>query len=249
MYPEELTDVQARYAASDKVYWKVQSYGGLHAQEFGGVYIDEASHAGVVSLWTTDLPIHAAAIREWVGPDARVAFLPARYPEYELRRLQDELGRDWRAEWIAEIPAMVTGVGVDIHSSQVVFEISSAEPEAEAIIAAHYGLDDRLRVESDGTGAYLIPDGTVDGMVVGFAGRHHGLNLDWESTVPGSCGGGIGYGVREDGTFELPCQAGERMIIVERRDADGERWVEIGRGTVTVPADGRVSLTIEVSDP
>jgi len=253
VYPEEVTDAQDRFAESRWVASKVQSYGGLHAQEFGGLYIDEASHAGVVSLWTTDLPMHAATIREWVGPDARVAFLPARYPEYQLRRIQGEVTGDFRADWIAAIPAQMTGVGVDIHVSQVVIDISSANPDAPAIVAAHYDLGDRLRVESDGTGASLIPHGWVDGTVIGLRNASDAwYSLDWESTEPGTCGGGdMGYGMAPDGTFALPCQAGERTIKVIRQEAgdeDGD-WEEIGRGTVTVPADARVSLTIEVSDP
>ncbi len=225
----------------------IQRYAGAHGDEFGGLYIDEASHAGVVSLWTDHLAEHAGAIRRAVGPDARVAVGQVRFAESHLRVLQDQISADWQADWVTEIPAAFQSVGVDIQTSQVTVDISSANPDAVAIIEAHYDLGHQLRVESDGTGVALLPWGTVTGRVTGMgdlAGR--ALGLDWESADVGSCGGGdMGFGVNVNGRYELPCQIGTWTIIVV--DSTGDDPIrELGRGTVKVVADKTVTLDIHL---
>lgn len=247
VYPEEFEDFQRRHAESMDVVPIVQRYAGAHRDEFGGLYIDEASHVGVVSLWTDHLAEHAGAIRKAVGPEARVAFGQVRYAESHLRVLQDQISADWRADWVTEIPAEFQSVGVDIQTSQVTVEVSSANPDAVAIIESHYDLGHQLRVESDGTGVALLPVGWITGRVTGtenLAGRD--LGLDWESPDLGSCGGGdMGFGVNAKGRYELPCQIGTWTIIVV--DFTGDDPVrELGRGTVEVLADKTVTLDIHL---
>jgi hypothetical protein len=247
MYPAEVEDMEARYQASREAAMIVHDYAASHADEFGGLYIDEGSHTGVVSLWTGHLAEHAAAINALAGPDARLAFDTASYPEAELRALQDRLTDDWRDDWLDEIPAAMESIGVDIFTSQVLMEVSSANPDAVTIIESHYQLGDRLRVESDGTGAALIPGGRIKGVVTNLGGIDpYDLELRFANPVPGDCGGGdIGYGVGRDGHFRVPCQAGARTIIVVRQANDGTDQ-ELGRGTVTVVAGETVDLTIRL---
>jgi hypothetical protein len=246
LYPEELADFHRRHDESGAVAPIVRNYAGLHADEFGGLYIDEGTRAGVVSLWTDHLAEHAAGVRKAVGPDARVAFGQVRYAEVDLRRLQNQVSAEWKADWMAAIPAAFQSVGVDIEASQVRFQVSSANPDAEAIIEAHYGFGDRMRVESDGTGRILIPWGTVTGRVTGITSKDTWLSLHWTSPDLGDCGGGdMGYGVNDDGRFELPCQVGTWTIIVVAIAPD-ETFRERGRGTVEVVADKTVTLDIDL---
>ncbi len=249
VYPEEFTETQHRYGEDQDVIKIVLPYTTAHADEFGGVYIEEETHTGVVTLWTDHIEAHAAAIREAVGPDARVAFGTVRYPEAELRKLQEKISEGLWAKWIANVPASFEHVGVDIIASQVVIGISSANPDAERIVAEHYGLGDRLRVESDGTGRALIPWGTVKGRVIGISGREAWqLNLRWTSEDSvGECGGGdMGFGVSDRGRFELPCQVGTWTISVVAMQPD-ETVREFGHGTVKVVAGETVTLDINVS--
>ena len=247
VYPEEFEDAQRRFAESQDVVPIIQRYAGAHRDEFGGLYIDEASHVGVVSLWTDHLAEHAGAIRKAVGPDARVAFGQVRFAESQLRVLQDRISADWQADWVTEIPAAFQGVGVDIQTSQVTVDISSANPDAVAIIEAHYDLGHQLRVESDDTGVALLPWGTVTGRVRGIADlRAWNLSLNWESRDSGECGGGdMGFGVNDKGQFELPCQIGTWTIIVVDSSSD-DSVRELGRGTVEVLADKTVTLDIHL---
>lgn len=249
VYPEEFEDTQRRYEESRAATPIVQSYAGLHADEFGGLYIDEGTHAGVVSLWTDDLAVHAAAIRDLAAPGTRLAFGQVRYPHAELRRLQDVVTAEWDADWVAAIPARFQGVGVSLRHNAVVVEVSSANPDAEATIAAHFDAGDRVIVESDGTGWVFIPWSAVKGRVEpvrAAAGRD--LNLEWTTDGLGTCGGGdMGFGISDDGTFDLPCQVGTWTIIVKESSGDG--WVEIGRGTVEVREGVDARLTIQIDAP
>lgn len=245
VYPEEFEDVQRRFDESMSVTKIVLGYTGAHGDEFGGLYIDEATHVGVVTLWTDHLAEHAGAIRKAVGPEARVAFGQVRYAEADLRVIQDRVGEDWWADWVADIPASFQSVGVDIKASQVVVEISSANPDAVAIVESHYDLGDRLRVESDGTGRALIPYGTVTGRVTGIddLDAWH-LSLAWDGPKVGVCGGGdMGYGINDRGRYELPCQVGTWTIRLLAIGPD-EVAREVGRGTVEVKAGETVTLDI-----
>jgi hypothetical protein len=90
--------------------------------------------------------------------------------------------------------------------------------------------------------------GTVMGRVVTAGGRAPGANnlmVDGIGDGPGVCGGGdIGYGVGEDGRFQIPCARGGWTIIVQARGEGGGEWITIGQVHVTVPADGTVRARI-----
>ena len=247
VYPEEFTEAVDRNARAQEVALIVRGYADTHLDEFGGLYLDLATHTDVVSLWTDHLSEHAATIRAKTGPGPTLAFGQVRYSEVELRRLQDLITAQWRAPWIAAIPAVMEGVGVETLENMVVVEVSSANPDAAAIIAAHFDVGDRMRVESDGTGVRLIPWGTVKGRVTPLDGIDLGETaLAWTSTDSGECGGGdMGFGVTRDGTFELPCQVGTwtiKLVHVGNDGIDGE----LGHGTVKVSAGKTSWVTIHL---
>ena len=239
-YPEEFTDVTTRFDESRAMAQLVQGCADAHRDEFGGLYIEESAHTGLVSLWTDHLAEHAADIRAKAGPSARLAFGKVRYAEAELRTLQHRVTKEWRAPWVARIPAAFEGVGFDVYANAVIVEISSADPDAATIVADHFGVGDRLQVESDGTGVRLIPWGTIRGRVEPIPGSHTWLDLAWSSSDSGECGGGdMGFGVNQQGMFELPCQIGTWTIkVMDHREDDTQ--VEIGRATVKV-RKGRVT--------
>lgn len=245
VYPEEFEDAQGRFDEDYRVQPIVIDYTSNHADEFGGIYLDEATHAGVVTLWSGHIAEHAAAIRAAVGPDARVAFGEVPYPEAELRRIQDEIDLNALDSWARTIPASIQGLGVDIKASQAVLDVSSANPDAPALIEEHLGYGDRLRVDSDGTGAALLPRGTVKGHILPLDGvDRQNLSLQWTSADPGDCGSGdIGYGIDEHGHFEVPCQVGSRTFIVFDIGPNGGNR-ERGRATIDVAADTTARVTI-----
>jgi len=250
MLPAETASLFARNDLPDPVRRVLDAYG--HTDEFGGLYIDNAQGGVVVVLWTTDPAVHDAAIRPMLPACHPVEFRQVRWSERELRGWQDRISADM--DWMTDIAAKLTGVGVDTSDNVVAIDISSANPDAADLIVAHYAAPDgMIRVISDGTGAHLLPSGTVVGHVLMADGRPPGMNdlmLDAGSPddPPGWCGGGdIGYGIGEDGGIEFPCKVGRRTILVRDWVPDGHaEHPVVASLVVDVPAGGEVEVEIRL---
>jgi hypothetical protein len=246
LMPAELADLNGRSANADAVRDAVREYTDLHPSEFAGVYVDQQHGGAFTTLWTGHLDEHAAAIQRRVRPGTKLAFRLVMYPYRDLRALQERIGRD--TDWMRALAIAIEGVGVDVIGNRVDIDVSSANPNATSLILAHYAAPfGMIKVTSDGTGAELVPWGTVHGHVVDSAGKAPGetvagkLNIDWTSDGPGTCGGGdVGFGVADGGGFELPCQAGGHTIQIEVLDA----LRAIGRGHVVAVQGETANLTI-----
>ena len=255
LLPEEIAEIDARAVNADAVVVAIDRYTAAHADEFGGLYLDQEHAAGAVTtLWTAHLDQHAAAMRALVHPTARIAFKAARFTYAELRAFQDRISADWG--WMRDVGIAPMGVGVDIIANRVEIDVSSADPDAAPIVTDYYAAPPgMLAVISDGTGAALIRSGTIRGRVLDANGRPPGerlvteLILQWTSDGPGDCGGGdIGYGLLGDGSFELPCQAGGHTIQVQIGIPDAG-WQTIASGHVVAIADAVVNLEIRLDGP
>jgi hypothetical protein len=250
MLPSEETLLFSRNPRTEVVQAALARYG--HVDEFGGLWIDQSIGGVVVLAWTRDLARHESAMRAELPACFPVLFRQVTWSEVELRDLQDRIAADW--DWFAEIPAAPQGVGADVTESVVEIDVSSANPAAADIILAHYGAPaGMLRVRSDGTGAALLPTGTVRGVVVLADGSPPGdaagsFHLsDAPGGDPGWCGGGdVGYGVAEDGSFEYPCKVGRRVLQILDLGAGEDPHPVIGQATVIVPANGVVNVRIVV---
>lgn len=251
LLPQEEQSLFARNELPTPVQAVLADYG--HGDQFGGLYIDNALGGVVVVLWTGDVAAHEAAIRPRLPECHPVVFLQVRWSEAELRRWQDRISADWN--WMATIPAAPRGVGADIMANVVTVDVSSANPNAAAIIVGHYGAPaGMIRVQSDGTGAALLPWGTVKGRVLLADGRRPGPNdlmvsYGSENDPPGSCGGGdVGYGVPADGAFEYPCQIGRRTIQIQDWIPDGDPHPVVASAVVEVEANGVVTVEIRLPE-
>jgi hypothetical protein len=250
----ELQEFERRQRTTRAVQSIVDSYAAGHPDEFGGMSVDQSRGVVVIVLWTGHLAEHEAALRAKLAPDAAIEFRQARWSERELRALQDKVVRNDEA-WFAAIGASPQRVGVDIVENAVVIGISSANPDAPALIVAHYGLPEgMLRVESDGTGAALLPSGTVKGVVVRRDGQPLGdigslMVQEGPGGPPGWCGGGdVGFGVTDDGTFEYPCKIGLRTVQI--LDIGGPPPNDVlGEAQVEIPAGAVVFVQIEIDPP
>lgn len=249
MLPEEEAEFQDRQSDFEQVATAVNAYAVGRGDEFGGVWIDQERHT-VVAAWTANAELHRIGILAQLGGFGPLEVRLVAHAEQDLAALQDRIVAE-RA-WLDTIPAAFISSGVMTMENRVTLDVSSANPDAEALIMAHFGVGpDMLLVHSDGTGILLQPRGTVQGTVVTAAGAHPGRNdymLAWTPDRPGSgdCGSMVGEGVPEDGRFELPCAPGGWTIAVQQSVGDG--WVDIGRGHVVVPPGGEVELRITL-DP
>jgi hypothetical protein len=176
------------------------------------------------------------------------------FADHDLLALQDRISGDW--DWMRAFAIAPVGVWMDVSANHVEIDVSSANSEAASIIVAHYAMPaGMISVLSDGTGAALIPGGTVHGRVVDAIGKPPGdavandLNLGWTSDGPGDCGGGdIGYGVTGEGQFELPCQAGGHTIEVQISVPE-DGWKAIASGHVIAIEGATVELVIRLDAP
>jgi len=154
-------------------------------------------------------------------------------------------------DWMISIPAVFQSAGVDIVRNVTLVSVSSANPAAVDLIEAHNGFGAALDVESDGTGAALLPWGTIAGRVRTPSGGlppSADYYLRWSGNGPGDCGvGDVGYGLSPEGAFTLPCQQGTWTIEVTVPGDDG--WRPVGVGTVTVLAGRTSTLEITLSQP
>lgn len=248
LLPDEEAFIWARQERLHQYVGLVQRYAAEHPEDYGGLYLDNAN-SRLATLWSANLGTHQAAIRALAGVDAPVVVLPVRWTEAELRGVQDRF--DWQWAGFADVQAMPMGVGADLSRNLVSIDISSANPDAPQLIAqrlaASLGVPvEMLEVTSDGTGVELLPSGTVKGSVRLADGSRPGRNVlmvDGRADTIGYCGGGdIGYGVGENGRFEIPCKAGAYTIVIQGPSPTGEGWVVVGRAHVTVLAD-RVTTT------
>lgn len=251
LYPEEEAKLLADQADQDVAVQAIQAYAADHADEFAGLYVDRDEHPGVVTaLWTGHLELHERAISEALG-GRLVLHRLVRYGYADLQAITERIKAD--QGWMKAIPARMWGLGVHERENIIVLEVSSAEPTAVQQIEDHYHLGDQLRVVSDGTGAMLIPAGWVKGRVIPPGSKRidedaH-LMLDSTSSDPGHCGGGdIGFGIAHDGTFEYPCQAGTRTILVLKSGGEDGDWYPIGSATVKVRAGKTVKVTIHLTE-
>jgi len=245
MLPEEEAAFEASQASYDDITAAVQGYAATVPEAFGGLYIDQSAHR-VVALFTTEPEANRVAILARLGRFGPLQVRQVRYTEAELRDLQDRIPGELAGAWIGEIGAAWTGVGVDTINNRVELSISSANPAAPALVAAHLRVPaDELSVVSDGTGVELMARGWVDVSVTVGAGASMppgGWMLDWTGDRPGSCGGGdVGFGVAPGQVTRLPCTVGGWRIDI----VDDARHV-VASGHVKVAANSHVPLKLAV---
>ena len=259
LLPSEFDELMSRTANAEDIIAIVQAEAAKAPNDYCGMYLDNANEGAVTSSWKSNRLIHEIAIRTQVRPNARIAFRDCRWSEPEQEAAMERIRAiDYR--WMEEeIPAALQGYGFDTIKDQLHMEISSAVPNAPDLVRRHYeeaGLPvGMLLVTSDGTGAVLLPWGSVKVTAVDVDGeriRDMGLLMlvGSDGSGPGQCGGGdMGYTVGSDGVGELPCQVGSWTIQVVGEfhpdtgfDVHGSARVQVREGETT-------KVTIVVKDP
>ena len=242
MTPDEAAGFEARQASFDEVAAAVQAYAATVPDEFGGVYLDQ-QNGRVVAQFTAHLERHRQAILNRLGKAAPLVLEQVTYTEADLRALQDRITADMG--WVKSINAAPTSVGVDTIKNCTVFTISSTNPDAPALILAHYGQPTgKLRVESDGTGIYLMPRGWVDVSVKvarGASPPPGGWEIDLVGDGPGLWGGEVGWGAVPGVVAKVPATVGGWTVNL----LDDQRQA-IGTGHASVVAGKHVKLVIQV---
>ncbi len=252
MTPDELATLQRRNASADAIIETVKSYGAEHPDAWAGAYID--SDRNVVAMFTQDLDVHEAALRSRLGPAAPLIVRGVDWTDVQLqavfRRIQDD---GLKRGWFLAHGIYPLGLGVDTIANQVEVEVSSARTDLDAVLEARYDAFGMLEITSDGTGARLMPTGTLAGRVVDATGAPvalAGIELTSDVTGAGTVSD-VGMITDSKGRFEIPdVTAVTYDVIVYTFDSSDTKHV-LGHAPATV-LPGRttnVTITIRTAEP
>jgi hypothetical protein len=261
LLPSEFDELMSRSANADEIVTIVQEEAAKAPGDYCDVYLDNAREGAVTSLWKSNRLVHELAIRARVRPGAPIAFGDCRFSQPEQEAAMDKL-RAFDHHWMEdEIPAALQGFGFDTSTNVLEMQISSAVPNAPALVRQHYEQalgfpPGMLVVTSDGTGSVLVPWGEVRVTAVDEAGNRITDELSvlmlvgLDGSGPGECGGGdVGYGLGATGVGRIPCQVGDWTIALVS-DFDAETgWKIHGQARVTVREGETTKVTIEVTNP
>lgn len=187
----------------------LNEYGAEHADEFGGLYVDDQGRGSFVMLFTDRLEEHAAALAE-IWP--RVTVRGVRFSEAALMEVLE--GIDLQA--MARDGIEPLSAGLDTMNNRVTLDLKSDDPTLEAQLELQYGGMVEVTVHPLPGEWANVPEG--DG---------------WRLLVAGEAGGQEAYTVRaatDDGAWEALWSAlalsGERPSV----DLDTEVVVSFGHG-------------------
>ena len=249
LLPAETQELFDRSTRADAIVPIVQAYASQHLGVYGGLWLDQPAGGVVTVSFTDDLEPHRVALAALLAGKGAVHVVAARYSESTLRALQARIAAD--DAWFKTIPAQLMGVGADEMHSVVMIEVSTANPDIAALIAARFAVPpDVLDVRSDGTGAVLMPRGTLRGQIVGvpkaaFADLSIQSRLiDGPTGVSCELGGDVGLGVDAQGRFQMPCQQGTWEITANRSIED-----IVAKGRVVMPNGGDAEVTLRPVAP
>jgi hypothetical protein len=166
----EIQELARRIRDVDQIVPLVITYGEAHPEEWGGAYIDQQAGGVLVAQFTARVDLHRLALFAQVSPNAKLEVRQVTWTQAQLEAAKERFQQD--EPWFATIPADIRSVGLDIRANRVVAAVSSPNPNAPEIVLAHFGWGENLlQISSDGTGALLLPRGTLVVTVVDQAGR------------------------------------------------------------------------------
>jgi hypothetical protein len=112
----------------------LQAYGRRHADEFGGLYVDDQGQGSFVLLFTDNLDEHAAALTE-IWP--RVTVRGVQFTEAALTELLESPA--FRAIGGGDDGVEYLSAGLDTMNNRVTLELKSDDPTLELRLEAQYG--------------------------------------------------------------------------------------------------------------
>ena len=242
---DESAELDRRSRSMDEIEAVVGRY-APEQESWAGSFIDHARGGIYVVQFKGPLEAHLRALLGSLHPLAPLEVRSVRWSLDDLESLKYTVAAE--EDWFATLPAVLTGVGPDVMLNRLAIQISSANPQAEELVLEHFGWDREIAVvESDGTGALLLPRGrlvvrAVDGdgnPVMGLAcvaesdvaGAHESRPLAMPMTdAQGEC------------SLDLPATGYD--IALERGAAPPE-VVATGRAVVHAGKTSTIVITVE----
>lgn len=243
--PEEFAEIVRRSQTSDVIKQVVIPYGLANPEDWAGAWIDHQHGGRFVVQFSGQIEKHRAALHAKISPDANFEVRAVEFSLAELRELDATMMDPANEAWLGTIPARLLGYGPSEPTNRYHVKISSANPNAAALIEQHFGWQGVVEVESDGTGALMLPRGTLRVRATNQQGLSvPGLTCVPVPDMPGSYEPPIG-GTRTNGrgVCELELPATGYWI---RLELEG---VLIALGRVVVMPEGIAELEIQVDAP
>jgi len=235
--PEEFGDMMRRNGIGlDSIKRMVVGYGLAHPRDWAGLFTDQQRGGILVAQFSANLDEHREALLGQLGPNAPLEIREVEWSDAELRAKADTLrGTE---DWFLTIPAVLTGWGVDVTTNRISIKISSVNGDATKLIEEHFGWEGLVQVESDGTGEFLIPRGTLRVVVRDGAGQPvRGVRCEGEPDV-GSGAGGLSPRTDREGTCLLDLPATGVWVHIVRGSGPTREILGTGRAVV-VPGEAR----------
>lgn len=219
-----------------------RAYGEEHPEEFGGVWLDQdQTSSWLVVAFTGGLERHEAALRERLGPEARVRVQRVATSLAALERVRARVGPELESVNAETGGAILFGWGIRDNLNRVALDVVAVDERAREVLAERFGADMICLHPVDGPPRGVAPGGGAQGVrelptseianmqLALHAGR---LRADpatgcvWtESTLgPQSVMWPPGFGVR---FTEAGAELVDHTGAVVAREGD---WIEMGGG-------------------
>src|SRR4051794_27566812 len=127
MTAQEVEELFARTARSEEIRGTMQAYGEAHRDEWGGLFVEQATGGTIVGLFTAHLENHRAALAATLRSPVRWDVREVRWPERDLLALQERIVAD--ASWLESIDSPFQAAGVDTVRNVVMVAVSSARAD------------------------------------------------------------------------------------------------------------------------
>jgi hypothetical protein len=243
---DELRGLRERSATLDTVISAVMAYAAEYPEEWASLYVDPAEGV-VVALFTDHIDEHEADLRASLGASAPLVVRKADWTRSDLEAVFEHIRVDVvEGTFFLENHVYPLGVGVDEAANQVAVDVSSARMDLDAFLEEHYVAWGMLAITSDGTGARLMPTGTLTGRVVDRDGEPvPGVVIELTSAVAGAGPvGDIGNATDSNGRFRFTdVTAVSYQVWVYTSEEVGNRKL-LGSDHVTVQVDRETDITI-----
>lgn len=242
--PAEIAELARRSITLEAFRDQVIEYASAQP-DYAGAWIDQLRGGVLVVQFAGTTLVHQAKILSMVRPGAPIEVRQVRWRLSEIQAWQDRVGAE--EAWFLTIPAYLYANGPDEVQNRLTVTVSSADPDVESKILAHFGwTDEQVVVHSDRTGALLLQPGSLQVTAVDRTGAPvEGLACVAIPDVAGA------YDPRplpmpttdEDGICTIEAAAGAYTIQLERGEAP-PTVIATGRATIAAKHLTEVTITV-----
>ena len=244
LLPAEVARVMAGQAAANATTDIVAAYGAAVPEDWAGMFVDQQAGGTVVARFKANVAEHRLALLAWLPVGARVDVRSAAWTDEELLGFIARVERE--RDWFPTIGTVLFTVEIAVLDNLVDARFDGPDPAAAGAIEAHYGNPPWLRAVWNGPGEWTGARGDLDVYTTDPAGRPvPDLDIDFAAVDPFRVDGNAGFGL---GTVKEGHLLRENMpavaYLVRASRWIGDRYVAVGEGLVTVPANGRTAIRL-----